>query len=576
MKKFKFNIFLLLLLSIVNMLLMHYAIFFTCQVERQIDFTVYVDNLAIVVIEVFSFFILISIFTRGRQRLAALICSISTLLWSISNIVYSRFFYQYISLSSIAESNNLLDPFVLACLKDGFRWFDLYFLFSVILSVLLYKNSIIIKKRIIIRRGVFLILSLLFVDFVMHVAFCMYSPSMRYLSYIKHRISVEFLSPQCYTAQPIYSNFQRGTVRSFAFAIVENFSGKINLSEVQKKLIKNEQESLKPYQGYFQTNKKITNVIFILVESYMSFTVDMKINNKEVTPFLNSLKRDSDVYYNGNMSANITLGESSDGQFIYMTGLLPLKSAITVTKAKKNYYPALPRLFKKYKGMDTRMVIPTAPSMWSQNVMCERYGIESLYSTDNYYNRQYTYLSDDQIFKMASEVDRKSKRPFFSMILTFSMHQPYVKLIDSTFKENQKEYSTSLNNYLNACHFTDKQLSSYFKFLKDSRLFDESLIIIASDHHVSETALELPPSINNRKLPLFIINGGIDNEKSWKGDCNQLDLYTTLLDILDIQPAWCGFGHSLLSTNYKKSVNKNKWQYSEWIIKSDFFHDKKN
>lgn len=44
----------------------------------------------------------------------------------------------------------------------------------------------------------------------------------------------------------------------------------------------------------------------------MSLTSDKKVNGKEVTPFLNSLKRDSHVYYNGKMHENVTIGESSD------------------------------------------------------------------------------------------------------------------------------------------------------------------------------------------------------------------------------------------------------------------------
>ena len=76
------------------------------------------------------------------------------------------------------------------------------------------------------------------------------------------------------------------------------------------------------------------NLIFIIVESYLSQTSDLKVDGKEITPFLNRLKRDSTVYYNGQMQPNINIGESSDGQFIDMTGVLPLilyLSLITIT-----------------------------------------------------------------------------------------------------------------------------------------------------------------------------------------------------------------------------------------------------
>ena len=181
------------------------------------------------------------------------------------------------------------------------------------------------------------------------------------------------------------------------------------------------------------------------------------------------------------------------------------------------------------------------------------------------------YLSDDQIVDLADSVNQISKQPFFSMVLTFSMHQPYVNKIDSTFSVYEEGYSTSLNNYLNACHFTDRQLRIFFDRLKRRGLYDQSLIIIASDHHVGSSALELPDSMEDRKLPLFIINGGDAMKNAWTGECNQLDVYTTMMDLMDIKSNWRGLGHSLVSPAYKGSLTDKKWNISEWIIKSGYF-----
>ena len=156
------------------------------------------------------------------------------------------------------------------------------------------------------------------------------------------------------------------------------------------------------------------------------------------------------------------------------------------------------------------------------------------------------------------------------------MHQPYVNEIDSTFDVYEEGYSASLNHYLNACHFTDRQLRKYFDSLKKLGLYTNSLIVIASDHHVGSGAIELPNSISNRRLPLFIINGGDDLKNAWTGECNQLDVYTTIMDLLNIRSTWLGLGHSLLSSGYNSSLTEKKWNISEWIIKSGYFDDKKN
>ena len=555
---------------------MHYSIFLSGNVERQIDFTVYVDNLNVVTCEVLFVFFIMSLLTKRNVRLATFLTALFTLLWSCCNVVYARFFFQYISVSAIGESGNLLDPFIFKCLIDGARWTDLYYLGSLLFSIFLFLKASFYKLRLFDFKWGILIMAILFgIDISSHVIYCLSSPSMRYFSYVKHRLSQELLSQQCYSAQPIYANFQRGSIRSLGYGIIENLSGTMVLTDIQKKAIQEEIDALKTMQECAKTHPNIRNVIFVLVESYMSFTVNMKVKGKEVTPFLNSLYRDSTVYYNGQMIPNITLGESSDGQFIYMTGLLPLRSSITVTKAKQYSYPALPRQMAM-KGMHTQMVIPTASSMWNQDVMCERYGIEKLYSTNDYKKSHSMYLSDDQIVDLADSVNRVTKQPFFSMVLTFSMHQPYVNEIDSTFNVYEESYPASLNHYLNACHFTDKQLQRYFDNLKKLGLYDQSLIVIASDHHVGSGALELPNSIVDRKLPLFIINGGDNLDNAWDGECHQLDVYTTIMDLLNIKSIWRGLGHSLLSSSYKGSLTDKKWDMSEWIIKSGYFNDKKN
>ena len=562
---------LLLILSIINLLFMHYSLFNSSNVERQIEFTLYFDNLSVVTSEVLFIFFVLSLLTKMKMRLAAFFTAFLTLLWSFCNVVYARFFFQYISVSAIVESENLFDPFIFKCLVDGIRWSDIYYLGSMLISCFLYKR--ISESRLGIKEfrcGVFVMIMMLVIDVVAHVSYCVSSPSKRYLSYIKHRISLELLSQQCYSAQPVYANFQRGSIRALGYGLMECFSSTMVLTDGQQNEIETELESLRPFQICAKSHPQIDNVIFILVESYMSFTVNMKVKGQEVTPFLNSLYRDSTVFYNGQMNPNITLGESSDGQFIYLTGLLPLRSEITITKAKRYSYPALPRLLTMKKNIHSQMVIPTSPSMWSQDVMSDRYGIEKLYSTNDYLKPHSMYLSDDQIIDMADSVNKISKQPFFSMVLTFSMHQPYVNEVDSTFNVYESEYSSSLNHYLNACHYTDRQLRIYFDGLKKQGLYDHSLIIITADHHVGSSALELPDSMVDRKLPLFIINGGDAMSVAWTGVCNQLDVFTTILDLLEVDSSWRGLGHSLLSPAYKNSLSNKKWQMSEWIIKSGY------
>ena len=561
-------------IAVANLLVMHYTLFSSCNVERQLDDLVYLDNFLIVVGEVLMLNLILMFITKGRLRSSTFITAIITLIWAFCNVVYSRFFLQYISVSAICESSNLLDPFVMKCLIDGIRIEDIYYVLSALFSFFCYKkanDSLNLRKTAV---GVIIAMAIIVgIDAASHITYCLFSPSKRYVSYMMHRLYTEQLSSQCYYAQPVYANFQRGSMRTLACHLVENITGAQDLNKEQREILKKEIAAMRKYQSYCDKPVEVKNVIFILVESLMSFAIDMKIDGEEVMPFLNSLSKDSTIFYNGKMTANITLGESSDGQFIYMTGLLPLRSSITVTEAKKHPFPALPKQLEKYKDMQTRMIIPTAPSMWSQDIMCERYGVKKLISTSDYMRPHGVYLKDEEIFTIADSIDGISNSPFFSMVLTFSMHQPYVSRIDGTFDKENPSLSSSLNNYLNACHYTDRMLHNYFDKLKGNGLYDNSLIVIASDHHVGESALTLPESITERLLPFFIINGGVDMRNTWNGACNQIDVLPTVLDVLGLKTGWRGLGKSLLSTDYHNSLTEDKWMFSEWMIRGGFLNN---
>jgi lipoteichoic acid synthase len=290
----------------------------------------------------------------------------------------------------------------------------------------------------------------------------------------------------------------------------------------------------------------------------------MKVDHREVTPFLNSLKCDTTVYYNGMMRENVTIGESSDGQFVYMSGVLPLRSFITVSKARNVTLYGLPKML----GKRSRMVIPTFTSMWNQDEMCNQYGFNQLFSSSDYADGNQKILNDEQVFQLAMQKDKDSNQPFFSVILTMSMHQPYTKQIDSTFQIKDSSISAELACYLNACHYTDRQLSKYIEHLKKTGLYEKSLIVIAADHPVHNTDF----GGVCKDIPFYIVNIPQElRDRMWKSECNQIDVYTTLLDLFDVKSDWFGMGQSLLSPNYNSSVDAKKWEVSEWIIMGNYF-----
>ena len=374
---------------------------------------------------------------------------------------------------------------------------------------------------------------------------------------------------------PNWTVFHKGFIRKMVIEPLAT-GGKLRLTPEEKEAIEKEYTNLSPRITGRTAPPNVKNVIFILVESYLACTSDLVVDGQEITPNLNRLKHDSSTYYNGHIQPNVSIGESSDGQLIYMAGLLPLHSEITVSKARDITLYGLPTQLRTiYPDIKSYTLIPTNPSLWDQQAMTEGYGFDKLYSSIEYHKVFHdnggTFLSDDMVFQFASKLDETMTPPFCSLILTMDMHMPYTSQIGHGFHLTDKNLPEKYINYLVNCHYTDIQIGKYLESLKEKGLYDNSLIIIASDHDAHPTYLDMEGKIT-REIPIYIVNGGIDKTMAWDGPCNQLDIYTTILDIMGIESKWHGLGHTLLNKNYQNSVTDKKQEVSDWIIFSDYFH----
>ena len=556
------SIWLILLLCVFNLLVMHYYIFLTSGIGRDVNILVFANNALGISIDVCFLFLVIYVISFFSIKLTLYLSYYLSLCWAFSNIMYSRFFQHYISLSAIGQGDSLFDQLMLTILIDGIRWFDCFFIISIVVFYFIIRNiDNYDKPRMTILKVIGIFVFILISNISCHLLWCVQKPECRYFSYFLNLFNRNHFSQDTFFINPKDYYFERGCFRSLASELYFNLQGSIDLEkdnkidEIRKELV---------FSGTTVRKQNFDkNIIFILMESYMSFTSDLRMDGKEITPFLNSLKKDSSVYYNGSMMENVTIGESSDGQFIYMTGLLPLRSVVTVSKATHVKLPGLPQKLSR----ESRMIIPTIKSIWNQEAMCKQYGFDHLYTSNDYSMDHETYLNDEQVFDLAIGKDKSSKQPFFSVILTMSMHQPYVKQIDSSFPINDLSIPKDLACYLNACHYTDHQIQRYFAYLKETGLYDNSLIVIASDHCVHNTDF----GGVDKQIPLYIIHSTVKPDEMSQSECNQLDVYTTLLDLLGCKSEWYGLGRSLASTNYKKKLTPKLWNVSEWIIMGDFF-----
>ncbi len=339
------------------------------------------------------------------------------------------------------------------------------------------------------------------------------------------------------------------------------------------------------------------NMVLLLVESLNAWVVDLKIDGQEVCPVLNSLLADTASIACTQMMAQVKNGRSSDGMFIYNTGLLPLTGGSVAMDFGDNDYPSLSKALKSVNPKYSTMEITVdRAGMWNVETTARSYGFDSLYLQDVYRD---TYIKSGQsidktLLEYSSNKLAVSTTPFFAMIFTGTTHIPYDKLedVEPTWISQSKSYTVNVRNYLEKVAFFDRQLGAFIDRLKHDGTYDNTVLVIASDH--SDFVDDDPQgraSISKRGIECMfvVLNSGLKGQRI-SGPVAQVDLYPTLLDIMGANTYWWkGLGHSLLRNNVTSATpapgetvgnskllnhQKQAWVVSNTLIKTNWWEKK--
>ena len=555
----------LYLLMFINEAYMHYEVYVSNYTPFVCGRAFYYWVMDIIIILLFFYTV-----TLGRRKLAFTLSYGFINIFVLANIGYSRFFNQYFNFDVLGESSNFQGTWWITYLPQAFRWSDILLLLTTLLficglRILKDKNS---YKNI-------------FVVFLIYT-FC-------YTCYIGSRVitwrSVDDIKIWLTTnyGEELYHKYkfnQEYAVVHKGIVITQIYCN-LRWRSHKQKLSTSDLQNIKLYIE--DSNKKLSklsdscivkgkpNIVFIMVESYMAAASKTKINGKEVMPNINSLMRENNCYVNLSVTSNRGSGVSSDAQISYFTGLLPLKNENAVTSIIKNEVIAFPKLLHEQKEYHTYITLPTGKNFWHQEEANEKYGIDNVIEFGNKAND--FFCQDEELFKKMEQVTHSLKEPYLNIILTLSMHGGY----DNDFLKEQgykspfqypKSYPITFRYYLDKCYYTDAQIGKYINYLKKSKQYNNTIIMICSDHEVPEASKQMGCP---EDLPLMIINSHIAKDKFYQGRINQIDLYPTLIDMFELKTKWRGMGHSLLRDDYNDKITPEKRNISNMIINGDYF-----
>lgn len=392
-------------------------------------------------------------------------------------------------------------------------------------------------------------------------------------------------------------------------------------------------DAYKTFREYYEskevseTNNKYTNlfkgknVIVIHGESLQSFTMNLKFNNKELTPNLNKLAKEGINF--SNFYAQESVGNSSDSEFTSLTSLLPSSSGTVFMNYFNRDYETILKLLKE-KNYYTFSMHANNGSAWNRSVTYKYLGYDDFY----YYTKDYEIdekiglgLSDKSFFKQSVEIIKNINSVhsnWYGTLVMLTNHTPFSDINDFTdYKVNytttmQNEETleqevviddwlegTKMGNYLKSVHYADEAIGELISELDSSGLLDNTIIVLYGDHdcklkqsefkklydseYYEDTLIDPNDTVNgiddftyeiNRSVPFIIWSKDIVNTK-YSTDVDEvmgmIDVMPTLSNMLGVKPKYA-LGHDIFSVKDNVVV----FPSGNWITNKLYYNSAKD
>ncbi|MGM9929048.1 MAG: LTA synthase family protein [Bacillus sp. (in: firmicutes)] len=324
-----------------------------------------------------------------------------------------------------------------------------------------------------------------------------------------------------------------------------------------------------PNPQYFGAAKGM-NVIYIHLESMQNFLINYKLNGEEVTPFLNSLAKDSNTLYFDNFFHQTAQGKTADAEFMLENSLFGLpKGSAYITKGQ-NTYQAAPAILGD-NGYTSAVFHGNNGSFWNRSEIYKSFGYDYFFDAD-YYDTSLEQdmaeygLLDKPFFEQSISLLKTLPQPFYTKFITVANHYPYKINQDLVTIEKGNTGDESVDDYFQTARYADEAIQQFFADLEKSGLYDNTMIVLYGDHYgisanhnqameqVISKEINDYESANLQRVPLLIHVPGM------KGGANhtyggQIDLLPTVLHLLGINThAYIQFGTDLLSKEHDHVV----------------------
>lgn len=293
------------------------------------------------------------------------------------------------------------------------------------------------------------------------------------------------------------------------------------------------------------------NIIFISAESLQTFVIKNEVNGESITPFLNSLIDDESTYYFDNFYHQTEQGKTSDSEFITENSLYPASRGAVFFTHSENEYHAMPEMLEE-KDYYSAVLHANNRSFWNREQMYKSFHIDHYFDKESYeVNDENSIgwgLKDKPYFEQSIKHLEILDQPFYSKLITLTNHFPFELGEEDRSIDHYNSNSNTLNNYFPTVRYMDEAIENFFDQLKDSGLYENSIIVIMGDHdgisanhnramgmYLEKEQITAYDHIQLQRVPFFIHIPGHDQGEVISEVSGQIDIKPTLLHLVGIE-----------------------------------------
>ena len=283
------------------------------------------------------------------------------------------------------------------------------------------------------------------------------------------------------------------------------------------------------------------NIVIMLMESLNTACI-----SPEFMPNLHALSQADSTLCCTNVIQLSQAAASIGGQLVTLTGLSGLRQSVFVTDYPINQYPSIVTELSKNDNYYSYTVISTHRHYWRQNIVCKSVGMSELFeqnkNTNSSTNSFWGWDDDKIVLKKALDNLPTDNRPFCTLIIPGNMHAPYdvdtAIDCDAKFTDINDVY---LHEYMRRARYLDDQIAAFVSELKARGLYEDTLIVVTSDHQVpSAYCSDAMRKYLSPYIPAIFINTGADWTEQNKRNkdvvfCHS-QVYPTMLQLMGLRP----------------------------------------